>query len=206
MRPSPTASRARARPARIAETQLSMIASSPMLEAGSVDPFAVPGANQRQPSAALLVPGIRAAVNAWRAADYPGLSETTRRLFGFWFEEDHPLRNGERFRYYFAQREAIETIVYCHELAQAHSFRALLERDEEGIKCTYDRHGNLEAFRRYDMGPTDFQPYDPVSDRFAHYVCKLATGGGKTKVMALAMVWSYFHKLYEPDSPLARNF
>jgi len=183
-----------------------MVANGPILEAGSVDAFATPGGNQRQPSAALLVPGIRATVNAWRAAGYPGLSDTSRRLLAFWFEEDHPLRNGDRFRYYFAQREAIETIIYCYEVAAVRSFRALLERDEEGIKCSYDRQGNLEAFRRFDMGPTDFQAYDPSIDRFAHYVCKLATGGGKTKVMALAIVWSYFHKLYEPDSPLARNF
>ena len=205
--PLPASGRGRGRgPSRIAETQLSLIASGPVLEAGSVDPFEVPGADRRQPSAALLVPGLRAAVNAWRAAGYPGLSETTGRLFGYWFEEDHPLRDGGRFRYYFAQREAIETVVYCYEVAAARSFRALLERDEEGIKCSYDRHGSIEAYRRADMGPADFLPFDPSTDRFANYVCKLATGGGKTKVMALAIVWSYFHKLYEPDSPLARNF
>jgi type III restriction enzyme len=196
----------RGRSARIADVQLSMVASGPVLEAGSVDPFAPPNANQRQPSGALLVPGLRAAVNAWRLDDYPGLSETTRRLFDFWFEEDHPVRGGEPFRYYFAQREAIETIVYCYEVAGARSFRALLERDEEWIKGSYDRYGRLEAYRRTDMGPTDFLPYDENTDRWPHYVCKLATGGGKTKVMALAIVWSYFHHLYEPGSTLACNF
>lgn len=190
----------------LADTQLSLITSGPVLEAGSVDPFTVPGPAMRQPSAALLVPGLRAAVNAWRAAGYPGLSDTTRRLFEFWFEEDHLLRDGGRFRYYFAQREAIETTVYAYEVTAVRSFRALVERDEDAIKCSYDRHGNLEAYRRADMGPADFQPYDPNTDRFANYVCKLATGGGKTKVMALAIVWSYFHRLFEPDSSLARNF
>jgi type III restriction enzyme len=34
----------------------------------------------------------------------------------------------------------------------------------------------------------------------------MATGVGKTKVMGLALVWSYFHKLYEADSPLSKNF
>ncbi|MGI8554199.1 MAG: hypothetical protein ACR2PL_25940 [Dehalococcoidia bacterium] len=38
-----TATRSGGRPARIAETQLSLIAKGPALEAGSVDPFAVPG-------------------------------------------------------------------------------------------------------------------------------------------------------------------
>ena len=35
---------------------------------------------------------------------------------------------------------------------------------------------------------------------------KMATGSGKTKVMSLAVAWSFFHKLYEPDSDLSRNF
>jgi type III restriction enzyme len=34
---------------------------------------------------------------------------------------------------------------------------------------------------------------------------KLATGAGKTKVMSLLMTWSYFHALYEPQSPLSTN-
>jgi type III restriction enzyme len=37
------------------------------------------------------------------------------------------------------------------------------------------------------------------------YVSKMATGAGKTKVLSLLIAWSYFHKLYEPDSTLARN-
>lgn len=38
------------------------------------------------------------------------------------------------------------------------------------------------------------------------YVIKMATGGGKTKVMCLLLTWSYFHKLYEEKSTLSRNF
>jgi type III restriction enzyme len=38
------------------------------------------------------------------------------------------------------------------------------------------------------------------------FVVKMATGAGKTKVLSLLMAWSYFHKLYEADSTLARNF
>jgi type III restriction enzyme len=34
----------------------------------------------------------------------------------------------------------------------------------------------------------------------------MATGSGKTKVMSLAIVWSYFHALRETDSPMARHF
>jgi len=34
----------------------------------------------------------------------------------------------------------------------------------------------------------------------------MATGSGKTKVLSLVLTWCYFHKLYEEDSKLARNF
>jgi type III restriction enzyme len=34
----------------------------------------------------------------------------------------------------------------------------------------------------------------------------MATGSGKTKVMSLAIVWSYFHSLFEEGSTLARDF
>lgn len=34
----------------------------------------------------------------------------------------------------------------------------------------------------------------------------MATGSGKTKVLSLVIAWCFFHKLYEPDSRLARNF
>jgi type III restriction enzyme len=35
---------------------------------------------------------------------------------------------------------------------------------------------------------------------------KMATGTGKTKVLSLVLAWSFYHKLYEPESGLARNF
>jgi len=43
-------------------------------------------------------------------------------------------------------------------------------------------------------------------ESWRRYVIKMATGSGKTKVMSLALAWSFFHKLYEPDSVLAHNF
>lgn len=34
----------------------------------------------------------------------------------------------------------------------------------------------------------------------------MGTGSGKTKVISLILVWSYFNKLYEDNSELSRNF
>jgi type III restriction enzyme len=38
------------------------------------------------------------------------------------------------------------------------------------------------------------------------YVIKMATGAGKTKVLSLLVAWSFFHRTYEADSALSRNF
>ena len=49
-------------------------------------------------------------------------------------------------------------------------------------------------------------PAGMFADDWTRYVIKMATGAGKTKVLSLLIAWSYFHKLYEPGSTLARNF
>ena len=43
-------------------------------------------------------------------------------------------------------------------------------------------------------------------ETWRRFVVKMATGAGKTKVLSLVLAWSFFHRLYEPDSSLARNF
>ena len=66
----------------------------------------------------MLVPKIRLAVDDWRSQGYPGSSEVTRRLFEYWFEEDHDVPGfGAPFRYYFCQRKAMETLAWLLEIA-----------------------------------------------------------------------------------------
>ena len=43
-------------------------------------------------------------------------------------------------------------------------------------------------------------------ENWTRYVVKMATGSGKTKVLGLTLVWSYFHKLYETNSTLSKDF
>ena len=44
------------------------------------------------------------------------------------------------------------------------------------------------------------------TETWNRYVIKMATGSGKTKVLGLLLAWSFFHKTYEEDATLARNF
>ena len=145
------------------------------------DPFAVP--ERRRPSDGThLVNGVRAAVDAWRAQGYPGASATTRRLFAYWFEDEHRAPDGFPFSFYFCQREAVETFVYLTEIEQVRSFRDLLDYATQGVLV------------------------DPAETKRPRLAFKMATGSGKTMAMSLCIVWSYFHALFEPASPMATVF
>jgi type III restriction enzyme len=139
------------------------------------DPFVAPA--ERPDSAAPLVPRIRAEVDGWRRAGYAGASATSKRLLEHWFLDEHQTIDGLPFRYYFAQREATETVIYLYEVARSRSLDDLVARF---------------AGR-------------PVADegrQYPRYVVKAATGSGKTKVMSLLIAWSYFHAVKEEDSDL----
>ena len=70
-----------------------------------------------------LVAKIRREVHAWRASGYADASATSRSLLRQWFDSDHLLENADGslspFRYYFAQREAVETVIWLHEVRRA---------------------------------------------------------------------------------------
>jgi len=134
-----------------------------------------------------LVPELRKQVKTWRDSGYAKATETSRSLLNWWFNTPHLLPKSDgpmaEFQYYFAQREALETIIYLYDVV--------------GVKDKYD-------MMRFDhSGAVSTGMFDEDWRRF---VVKMATGAGKTKVMSLVLAWSYFHKLYEPESELARNF
>ncbi len=134
-----------------------------------------------------LVAQIRKQVKAFRDSGYSGASDTSRSLLNWWFKEPHRLPQADgrmaEFQYFFAQREALETIIYLYDVKRVKDKFDLMRFDSSGAVSAgmFD-----ESWRRF--------------------VIKMATGSGKTKVMSLALAWSFFHKLYEPNSELARNF
>ena len=66
---------------------------------------------------------IREAVAAWRDADDAGASPTSRALLAWWFATDHLAEQADgslsQFRYYFAQREAAETVNWLYDVRNA---------------------------------------------------------------------------------------
>jgi type III restriction enzyme len=144
---------------------------------------AQPNLLEVQTTTAPCVPQIRAALEAWRKSKYKGATDTSRLLLNYWFHNDHRLPDGHSFSYHPFQREAMETLVYLFEVAKARRQKDLLEKYCE----------------RTDLSLLQY-------DDFARYCIKMATGSGKTKVMALAVAWQYFNAVAEAQNDYAKTF
>jgi type III restriction enzyme len=134
-----------------------------------------------------LVPTLRKKVKEWRESGYVGATDTSKSLLNWWFNTPKlwPQPDGTLgdFQYYFAQREALETIVYLYDVVGAKDKHDLMRFDATGVVS-----GGM------------------FDESWLRFVIKMATGSGKTKVLSLALAWSFFHKTYEADSALSRNF
>ncbi|HLD26609.1 MAG TPA: DEAD/DEAH box helicase family protein [Patescibacteria group bacterium] len=134
-----------------------------------------------------LVAILRKRVQEWRNKKYEGATDTSKALLDWWFNHEHLLSKADgataQFQYYFGQRESVETVIYLYEVV--------------GVKDKYD-------LMRFDSSSAVSAGMFPEDWR--RFVIKMATGSGKTKVLSLILAWCYFHKLYESNSTLARNF
>ena len=126
-----------------------------------------------------LVTKIRNDVYEWRKKDYPKTTSTTKSLLNYWFNTEH----SNNFKYYFAQRESVESIIFLYEHEKIRNASELLK---------YDSSGNLVD--------------SMFEEDWLRLVIKQATGTGKTKVLSLLIVWSYFNKVFEDNTELSKNF
>ncbi|MBN2124967.1 MAG: DEAD/DEAH box helicase family protein [Deltaproteobacteria bacterium] len=113
-----------------------------------------------------LVARIRERVKAWQDQGYPGVTRTTLELIRHW------RKDGRGFRLFFAQIEAAETIIFLAEARR--DFR-------QGIEIPPDE-------------PTPQQKAEGAS-AFNRFASKMATGTGKTTVMAMLAAWSILNKV-----------
>jgi type III restriction enzyme len=113
-----------------------------------------------------LVNRIRAQVKKWRLEGYPGVTRTTLELLHWW------RRDGRTQRIFFAQLDAVETIIFLVE-ARA-DYRQGIDVPQEEIS-EGKRNDGFAGFRRY--------------------ASKMATGSGKTTVMGMLAAWSILNKV-----------
>lgn len=172
----------------------------------------VPG---RRASKTLLVNGIRQEVDQWRLNKYIGASNTSIRLLEYWFDEDHLLSDGKKYRYYYCQREAIETIIYLYEIKGYKDCYELIKEyfevqdqaliGESPLEIITTTQGQRKI-KRYVEEAARFVEQDLPAKNLTRYAIKMGTGTGKTTVMALCIAWSYLHNKFEKNSDLANNF
>lgn len=148
-----------------------------------IEPYELLEPDKRRPSQTYLANKLRKAVFSWRENGYPGVTNTTRRLLQYWFREDYLVKD-EPFQFWFCQREAIETLIYVYEVIKKRNF--------------------IDLARDFGAGP--IKEYDPSIDQYPLYAFKMATGSGKTFVMALTIVWSYFNWLKENKDDYSSKF
>ena len=117
---------------------------------------------------------LKGEVKGWVNQGWPGISKTTHELFNYWFNRDEAAEE----RFYECQKHAIETIVYCHEILKPKSLQELFERI-----CPETLYQHL---------PLKLEVEKVL---FPKYALKMATGSGKTWVLAALIVWQYFNRI-----------
>lgn len=107
---------------------------------------------------------IRERVSLWRRGGWPGVTPTTRRLLDYWTE---PSRDRKLF---FAQVEAVETAIYIGEV--------------------------INKAAHQDAWITNFlrEAAEDANPGLFRIALKMATGSGKTVVMAMLIAWQALNK------------
>ena len=121
-----------------------------------------------------LADALQGEVQAWVDQGYNGVTNTTLELLNYWFNRDQ--ESSECF--YPCQRRAIETIIYCYEILKSKTLKDLFEK----------------------VAPEALYQHLPLKNEvetipFPKYALKMATGSGKTWVLAALLIWQYFNKL-----------
>jgi len=127
----------------------------------------------------LLIPTLlQSDVEGWRNTGWSGVTQTTSELLSYWFEEE---RDGPQF--HDCQQQAIETIIYCHEILQIQNPYQLYQEFSPN-------HSRVQQAAQSKVLQDELNPIT-----FPKYCLKMATGSGKTWVLDALLVWHYFNAL-----------
>ncbi len=121
---------------------------------------------------------LREEVKRWRAGGWQGTTARTRKLLDFWNASDP----GIGMRPFWCQLEAIETVIWLFEAGQVHnpeSHKSVMRKLAKANK----RH----------------------NDDILRAAFKMATGSGKTNVMAMLMLWMLVNETGRDDNGIT-NF
>ncbi len=111
------------------------------------------------------VEDIRVHLRAWRRDRWEGATDQTKRLLAYWTRENRHIRP------FFAQLEAVETVIWLTETNQ----------------------GRLYARSR--VAPRS----EELNEGIVRWAIKMATGTGKTMVMAMLIAWHTLNDVRRPS-------
>ena len=114
---------------------------------------------------------LREDVRRWRDSGYRNATNVSRQLLRHWRREDK-IR-----RLFFCQAEAVETVIYLAEIRM-------------GGKRTQFRPRFTDA----DLAKLVDAPPDAGLPALTRLGCKMATGSGKTVVMAMLIAWAFCNR------------
>lgn len=147
-----------------------------------------------------LVNRLRVDVMEWRESGYRGASAVTKDLLSHWMRRDsvRPL--------FFCQREAVETAIYLLELAIPGRLGSTGFRTRFNVGA--EDFSRLLAGERPSFHETDDETWPRLIDTPAgdgwlplrRLGCKMATGSGKTVVMAMLVAWAFCNRGRNPAS------
>lgn len=126
---------------------------------------------------------LRQEIKKWRESNYPHTTRVSSELLNFWFnnEERHAVE-----KLFFAQQESIETAIWLNEAA---------EKSNAGQHIL-----NLIASEQKEVSPEK-------ANQLPRIAFKMATGTGKTVVMAALIVYIFFNRQeYRQDTRFADYF
>jgi type III restriction enzyme len=125
----------------------------------------------------------RKEIGLWRTANYPNTTRVTKELLTFWFNNPERLVTKKLF---FAQQEAVETAIWINEVAE---------------KSNAGQH-ILNLLRNGQQTVSH-----NAADQLPRIAFKMATGSGKTVVMACLICYHYFNRQeYRNDTRFADYF
>lgn len=150
-----------------------------------------------------LVNRLRADIGRWRGSGHRGVSPVTRELLAHWTRRDGPRP------LFFCQREAVETLIYLLEIAipgrlQATGFKNFdMDAVALGKLLKGEHPGFDELSGEFFPRLADF-PADGCLP-LRRLGCKMATGSGKTVVMAMLITWALANRGLSSASTLFPN-
>jgi type III restriction enzyme len=130
-----------------------------------------------------LINLCRKEVGRWRTEKYINTTRVTKELLNFWFANPERLVTKKLF---FAQQEAVETAIWLNEVA---------EKSNAGQHILNELRSGQQTVSE-----------DPA-DQLPRIAFKMATGSGKTVVMACLICYHYFNRQeYRNDIRFADYF